>query len=66
MPSSGSVACGARPTTVPAVAFSSTERPVAPPANRGLGNTGGMFVLMSGNVGDSEVACRVFALCPSS
>ena len=65
MPTSKSVACGATPTTVRTPAFSSTERPVAPPVNRGLGNVGGVFVPESGFVVKSETFDRVFAPCPS-
>ena len=41
------------------------ERPVTPPANSGLGNVGAVLVVLSGAVFNSEVASRVFALCPS-
>ena len=59
-----SVASGATPTTVSAVAFSSTERPVTPPVNRGLGNTGAMLFRLFGAVTNSEVAARVFVVAP--
>ena len=60
-----SVASGATPTTVRAPAFSRTERPVWLPVNRGLGNVGGVFEALVAAVANSEVADRVFAVCPS-